>query len=390
MAKNQSGGPSHLPSLSIVGYRGIRDLHIPKLGGATLLAGKNGTGKTTVLEAVRAYAARGREAALSSVLRNREEFLTTLDEDADMVVAPNLAALFHGRDVSGRSRITIGPVHGSVEDALTIEVVEPGEDQAELFDTLFDNGASSLLDSAVLAPVLLLQISHGGRQRVIPWFMFSRHDPNSIARYRLYRKYRFRGDSNDLSPATECQLLGPGLLRNDEAVRYWDSVVLREEDSVVQALNLVASGTVERVALRGTHERSPHTQRFEVRIKGRDEPVPLRSLGDGAVRFFGAAIALAKSQDGFLLIDEAENGIHHSVQASFWRMMLPAAAANNVQVIATTHSFSCVRGFARAAAELPDARSVLVRLERDGDQTRAVTYDQDQMMSAAEHGIEVR
>ena len=248
-------------------------------------------------------------------------------------------------------------MHGNPEDSLTVEVVGPGEVQAELFDTLFDNGASTLLDSAVLAPVLLLQVSHGGRQRVIPWFMFSRHDPDSIARYRLYRKYRFRGDGSDLSPATECQLLGPGLLRN---------------------------------ALRGTHERSPHTQRFEVRIKGRDEPVPLRSLGDGAVRFFGAAIALAKSQDGFLLIDEAENGIHHSVQASFWRMVLPAAAANNVQVIATTHSFSCVRGLAQAAAELPNARSVLVRLERDGDQTRAVTYDQDQMTSAAEHGIEVR
>lgn len=73
MAKNQSGGPSHLPSLSIVGFRGIRELHIPRLGGATLLAGKNGTGKTTVLEAVRAYAARGRETSTDETCQGAPE-----------------------------------------------------------------------------------------------------------------------------------------------------------------------------------------------------------------------------------------------------------------------------------------------------------------------------
>ncbi len=373
-----------------MGFRGIRELHVPRLGRATLLAGKNGTGKTTVLEAVRAYAARGREATLSSVIRGREEFLTTLDEDGDALVAPNLAALFHGRRVSAQSRIVIGPVDGQSRDSLNIEVVVPGEDQADLFDGVFDDDAPPLLGSDMSAPVLMLQASCGGRKRLMPWFMFSRQGRNSGAMYRFYRRYRVPVGNDDLPPATACQLLGPGLLRNDEAVRYWDSVVLREEDRVVQALNLVVADTVERVALMGMRDERRGTQRFEVRVRGRDEPVPLRSLGDGAVRFFGAAIVLAWSRNGFLLIDEAENGIHHSVQAAFWRMVLRAAEANNVQVIATTHSFDCVRGFAQAVEDTPDASGVLVRLERDGDQTRAVTYEEDQMKSAAEYGIEVR
>ena len=50
----------HLPNLTIKGFRGIEELSIRKLGRVTLLAGKNGVGKTTVLDAVRAYAARGR------------------------------------------------------------------------------------------------------------------------------------------------------------------------------------------------------------------------------------------------------------------------------------------------------------------------------------------
>ena len=49
----------HLPSLVIKNFRGIDELTIPRLGRVTLLAGKNGVGKTTVLDAVRIWAARG-------------------------------------------------------------------------------------------------------------------------------------------------------------------------------------------------------------------------------------------------------------------------------------------------------------------------------------------
>ena len=45
----------HLDSLYISGFRGIPKLEIPRLGRVTLLAGKNGVGKTTVLDAVRMY-----------------------------------------------------------------------------------------------------------------------------------------------------------------------------------------------------------------------------------------------------------------------------------------------------------------------------------------------
>ena len=57
----------HLPDLTIKGFRGIDELTIPRLGRVTLLVGKNGVGKTTVLDAVRVYAARGRRTALQNV-----------------------------------------------------------------------------------------------------------------------------------------------------------------------------------------------------------------------------------------------------------------------------------------------------------------------------------
>ena len=127
-----------------------------------------------------------------------------------------------------------------------------------------------------------------------------------------------------------------------------------------------------------------------VRLEGHRHPVPLKSLGDGAMRLLGVALALANSRDGFLLIDEAENGIHHTLQRDFWRMVLQTAEDNNVQVLATTHGWDCVRGFAQAAAELDAIEGVLVRLERNGNRTRVVEYPEDELIVAARDGIEVR
>ena len=40
--------------------------------------------------------------------------------------------------------------------------------------------------------------------------------------------------------------------------------------------------------------------------------------------------------------------------------------------------------------ELEDADGVLVRLERNGDKTRAIEYSEEELRIAAEQGIEVR
>lgn len=128
-------------------------------------------------------------------------------------------------------------------------------------------------------------------------------------------------------------------------------------------------------------------RRVLVKVKGQTNPVPLRSLGDGAVRAFAVALALANSTDGFLLIDEAENGIHHSTQARFWNMVLQTAERNNVQVIATTHSWDCVVGFAKAASELESVEGVLYRIQRNGDRLRAVEYPEADLANADKHRI---
>ena len=90
------------------------------------------------------------------------------------------------------------------------------------------------------------------------------------------------------------------------------------------------------------------------------------------------------------MIDEVENGLHYSVQPEFWRMVMQTAQANNVQVFATTHSWDCVSGFARAALESVDAEGLLYRLSRRRGYLQAVDYPEEELKIAADQHIEVR
>ncbi len=181
------------------------------------------------------------------------------------------------------------------------------------------------------------------------------------------------------------------MVRNSDIARYWDTIALTpHEDEAVGALRLVMGGRVRDATVVGDGGRVRTQRKAIVKLEGHRQPVPLKSLGDGAVRLFAVALALANSQNGFLLLDEVENGIHHSLQRDFWRLVMRTAEANNVQVLATTHSFDCVQGFAAASIEFDDIDSALVRLSRRGGETWTVEYSEKELRIAATQGIEVR
>lgn len=344
----------HLPSLAVKGFRGIADLSIPRLGRVTLIAGKNGVGKTTLLDAVRIYAARASFSVLCNILQNREELSVIVDEDDAEVSVPDVEALFYGRGTASDSRISIGPCE---KQQLSIEIVDDGE--------------------------LSLIIKYRGKEQKIPVdFPFRKsHSP--------YR--RSRNDDSAHPSEIRCASLGPSLPSNNDIARFWDGVALTDDETrAVNALRLIYGDAVERVGVIGAESPRYIGRRAIVKFNGQASTVPLKSLGDGAVRLFGVALALAQSRGGFLVIDEAENGVHHSVQRNFWKMVMKTALKNNVQVLATTHSWDCVASFAQAATDLEEMEGMLIRLEGKGEHMRAVEYSEEELQIAASQGIEVR
>ena len=369
---DNNGDSIHVPSLRIEGFRGIDSLNINRLGRVTLLAGRNGTGKTTVLDAVRIFADRGRLPSLTAVLDRSEEFAGPVDAEKGVTEIPDFEALFHGRRSTTGTAFTVGLASDS-QAQLVVEVTST-DDMPEEWMTRLGNPAFG---------TQALRIAFGGFEEFLPVF----DEDFEAGRWRWSRRAKPNDDGRPRSLRAE--MLGPGLLNNLDLDQRWGAIALTEQEPIaLRALNLAARHRIGGVAVVAGDARY-RSRRVLVKLEN-GERVPLRSLGDGAVRLFGVAVALAAAAGGVLLIDEAENGIHHSLQHEYWRLVLRAAADNNVQVIATTHSWDCIRGFATASGENNDVEGSVVRLGRDSDGLRAVEYSEEELETATGQGIEVR
>ena len=71
-------------------------------------------------------------------------------------------------------------------------------------------------------------------------------------------------------------------------------------------------------------------------------------------------------------------------------MVLKTAHKNNVQALATTHSWDCITGFAHAANDNTDIDGLLIRLDKDEYGFRTVEYSEEELLTAAQQDIEVR
>jgi hypothetical protein len=118
--------------------------------------------------------------------------------------------------------------------------------------------------------------------------------------------------------------------------------------------------------------------------------VPIPFMGEGMRRVLSIVLAIANAPSGVVLIDEVENGLHHSVMKDVWKAIAEAARRANVQVFATTHSYECIVAAHEAftASDAYDLR--LFRLDRIGQEIKVAAYDRDVLEYSTEMSHEVR
>lgn len=367
-------------SLEISGFRALADLKIDSLGKVNLITGKNNSGKSTLLEAIRILATGGALRTIFDILNYREELGSGNESERTYQPTdpapfcnlftgfPDLASSQQGFSIlaSGALPASVSRIKANIQ--WFVRKTDPDRQAVS-----YEPASGDLFDDVEAFPALDLDIA--GRKRVLPLD-------------RLQRRFPMRGEA-DIAPVP-CVYLDPFSSRSTSQMgALWDAIALTDvEPEIVKALQIV-SQDIQAVSVVGSDERGSRARTAIARSSIHASPIPLRTFGDGVNRLFGVVLSLCNARNGVLLVDEIENGLHYSVQTEIWRTIFRLATALNVQVFATSHSWDCVRAFQEAARESPED-GVLVRLSRKDDRIIPTLFSERELEIVTRDQIEVR
>ena len=173
---------------------------------------------------------------------------------------------------------------------------------------------------------------------------------------------------------------------DDAEVAGWfgDLELRGDHQLVVEALKIIDPDIIDIKAI--------VQQRYvQLYLRTKNSTIPLKLSGDGMCKLLYLVLAILRTPDSIILIDEIENGFHYSMQESFWKILAESAKRSNSQIIATTHSYECIEhavdGISQAG--MLDSFS-LHRIDRTDKQSRSTCYSGALLKDAVNSLMEVR
>lgn len=358
-------------NLEIRQFRAFDYLRIEQLGHVNLILGKNNIGKSTLLEALWLFANNGSPEVIQAILEGRDE---PRELRHDRTSEPTVWSLFHGHPAPERisSALLIGRI-SAPDSSLMLTTTWVGEDTQH--GGVSEASSSDAQYAKDFTPALVVR--YGEMRRLL---QLDQTIAAMLPRWRILSGY-------NAALATPCVFVGPGGLDDAALQSLWEKVVLTDmKQDVVEAMRIIAPET-EDFALLPAGDGSPS---IRIRVKDEAAPIPLKTMGDGMNRLFGLGIALVCSQNGILLIDEIENGIHWTALPEVWKFIVKVARRLNVQVFATTHSNDCLKAFHQGTADDPEMDGIAVRIEKKDGEFAAEIFDESRLSVIVKEGIEIR
>ena len=119
--------------------------------------------------------------------------------------------------------------------------------------------------------------------------------------------------------------------------------------------------------------------------------ISLSEYGNGLKRYIAYVCAIWANQDGYIFIDEIENGIHYTNLDKLWEIILKTSKEANCQVFATTHSKECIEAYARVSEELEDKEITFFKLGKNKKgEIKGMVYPYEWFIDSIEQEEELR
>ena len=117
----------------------------------------------------------------------------------------------------------------------------------------------------------------------------------------------------------------------------------------------------------------------------------ITEFGDGLRHYISIICALYAAENGYLFIDEIDNGIHYSQLDRLWKLILTLSKKTNCQVFATTHSKEMLESFARVSQKLHEQDiSYTTLVKNEQQEIKAITQDAEMLFYSIAQAHEVR
>ncbi len=362
-------------SLHISNFRLFKQLDIKGLKRINLIVGKNNSGKSALLEAIQIYLTNANPLILFDLIRFRQEYWDAqTSPEIEVDNASALKHLFYGHKLpdADENGFIIGPLE---------------QEETQLHITI-----AALLNERIDDKIVMRIVSIDDLDDTVSDYelvLIDKNKQNIIVKLNEdFKKIHLRYQTNENS--TSVQLVPVQVSDNLKIASLWDGIALTvSETEVITGLQLLEPN-INGLTFVETKRPFRYDRRIPiVKCSGIDEPLPLKSMGDGINRLLHIILALVNAKDGVLLIDEFENGLHWSVQPKVWEIVFNLAEKLNVQVFATTHSRDCVASFGNVWKS-NEEDGAFFRINNIDEKTYVTPYTSETLSDALDTDVETR
>ena len=360
-------------SFRVKNFRCFKDLQINDLGRVNLIAGKNNTGKTALMEAM--YIHSGNRDLKTLLREEARHYRRDMMQDANAHVIRVWKTIFANFN-------TTEPVIFTAE----IETNQP-----------------SLLAEMATRRVQLSVVDQARDDYVALLNGFRLPDID------MYKDADLMEFQSDYDKPSHLLSLSGSITPSRVVKKHLFKAQFLRANEWLSSRNFASRFSVEFFETNGAEHLTRSLSNLEPRLKdlallydeltpkvfvnlGLTQPLPFDSMGDGMKRVAAFVVSMNDLEDGIIFIDEIENGIHHSVQKDVWKAIGQMARELDIQIFATTHSYEMIEAAHEAFRDDDPYEFRFHRLNRNSEtgQIEAVTYNKAGVNAFTNINYEVR
>jgi len=330
-----------IEKVKLENYKGFRNLDIDGFKQVTLIGGMNNIGKTSLLESIFMFYDRNNPNMLLNSFGWRG--IPNMSSDAESLWNP----LFNNYDSSKTFSINIK--EGNKEEILSSKITPIQNSSLPINKNInLENFNISNTDneSNLGLEVKFTTAGKKNPEKIEFWIN------NGHINIKHHHGAKKKNKSAKFLPSNILSL-------HDDAIDYGKIDKIGKEQEIVEVLKIIEP----RLKSLSVISINPQASLVFGDI-GLAEKVPISCMGDGIRRLLSIIVKIMSNENGLVLIDEIENGLHHSIMSDIWKGIAIVANKVNCQVIATTHSYECLQAASKGTNEFKDDFSY-VRLEQN-------------------------